>query len=559
MLVCEGSNFLAVNGQCSEQHLIFAKCHNKGTPRAALRLDYQAGDDYGVETVKAVIRRAGDRSEDDTPEEVVELELPLPGLHLKEAQATSYHDLSPHPWAGLPVEIRLVATDALGHTGESAPAQIKLPERTFNHPIARAIIDQRKELAKDPRSADAVAEILGDLNKRPALYRDDTAVYLALHLGRVRLAHGRDKDTISSVEQMLWDTALRIEDGRMALAEQDLRRLQQQLQDALAKNAPDEEIERLMSELRQALDRYLQSLAEELQRNPDAAMQPADPSKVITGRDLQRMLDRAREMARSGARDQARELLSQMQNMLENLRAARPGQQQRGNNQAQQMMRGLQDLMQRQQQLLDKSFRAQRQQQGQPGQQGQQGRSQQPGQPGDQNESAEQGGETGDEAGEQEGLRHSLGDLMRRLGEGMGDIPDPFGRAERAMRDATGALQRRQPGEAIGPQTEALDQLQQAARDFAQQLQQRLGKGWGDPSDDEIGATDRDQRGRVERDPFGRPTSSNGTYDQSDVRIPDENTLQKSRQILDELRRRAGERSRPLIELDYIERLLKRF
>src|SRR5213075_988062 len=140
----------------------------------------------------------------------------------------------------------------------------------------------------------------------------------------------------------------------------------------------DAEIERLMSELRQALDRYLQSLAEELQRNPDAAMQPADPSKVITGRDLQRMLDRARDLAR--------ELLSQMKNMLENLRAARPGQQQRGNNQAQQMMRGLQDLMQRQQQLLDKSFRAQRQQ-GQQGQSGQQDRSRQPGQPGDQQES----------------------------------------------------------------------------------------------------------------------------------------------------------------------------
>jgi hypothetical protein len=226
------------------------------------------------------------------------------------------------------------------------------------------------------------------------------------------------------------------------------------------------------------------------------------------------------------------------------------------------MMRGLQQLMQRQQQLLDKSFRAQRQQ-GQQGQQSQQGQQQgqrgprQPGgeDPGDMSQS----GELGDEAGEQEGLRHSLGELMRRLGEGLGDIPDPFGRAERAMRDATGALQRGQPSEAIGPQTEALDQLQQAARDFAQQLQQRLGKGWGDPSDDEIGATDRDQRGRIERDPFGRPTSSNGTVDQGDVRIPDENTLQKSRQILDELRRRAGERSRPLIELDYIERLLKRF
>jgi len=63
------------------------------------------------------------------------------------------------------VEIRLVATDALGQSGESTPAQMTLPERTFNHPIARAIIDQRKELAKDSRSADAVAEILGDLKK----------------------------------------------------------------------------------------------------------------------------------------------------------------------------------------------------------------------------------------------------------------------------------------------------------------------------------------------------------------------------------------------------------
>jgi hypothetical protein len=64
---------------------------------------------------------------------------------------------------------------------------------------------------------------------------------------------------------------------------------------------------------------------------------------------------------------------------------------------------------------------------------------------------------------------------------------------------------------------------------------------------------------RVERDPLGRPMSNNGTYDQGDVKIPDQNTLQKAREILDELRRRAGERFRPEIELDYIERLLKRF
>jgi hypothetical protein len=148
---------------------------------------------------------------------------------------------------------------------------------------------------------------------------------------------------------------------------------------------------------------------------------------------------------------------------------------------------------------------------------------------------------------------------MRHMGDGMGDIPDPLGRAERAMRDATGALQRSAPGEAIGPQTEALDQLQQGARDFAKQLRENLAKGWGSPGDDETNATGRDLPDKGDRDPFGRPMTSNGPYDQGDVAIPDESILQKSRQILDELRRRAGERSRPTIELDYIERLLRRF
>ena len=522
------------------------------TPRAALRLDYQASDDYGVETAKSVIRRDGAPAE-ETP---IEIELPLPGLHLKEAQGTTYQDLTPHPWAGLPVTIRLVATDALGQTGESEPVQMTLPERVFHHPIARAIIDQRKELVKDPRSRGAVAEILGDLNTRPALYRDDPVVYLALSMAQQRL---RDDDPglLAPVVKLMWDAALRIEDGSMSLAERELRRLQQQLQDALAKGAPDAEIERLMSELRQALDKYLQSLAEEMQRNPNQPTQPHDPSQTITGRDLQRMLDRAEELARNGARDQARELLSQLQNMLENLRTARPGDSDRNSSEAQQMMRGLREMMQRQQQLLDRSFRAQRQT-GRPDRNGQQS-GHQPGQqqPGEGQDNA-QADDMGDAAGQQEGLRRMLGEMMRRLGDGMGDIPEPFGRAERAMRDAAGALQRGEPGEAIGPQTEALDQLQQAAREFAEQMQQK-GNGWGQPGTNTTGSVDRDQRDGVDRDPFGRPLSNNGTYDQGDVKIPDDNMLQKSRQILDELRRRAGERSRPEIELDYIERLLKRF
>jgi len=100
--------------------------------------------------------------------------------------------------------------------------------------------------------------------------------------------------------------------------------------------------------------------------------------------------------------------------------------------------------------------------------------------------------------------------------------------------------------------------LQQGARDFAKQLQERLSKNGGNPGD--LEATGHLPPGdSSDRDPFGRPLSANGTYDQGDVAIPDDTVLQKSRQILDELRRRAGERSRPAIELDYIDRLLRQF
>jgi uncharacterized protein (TIGR02302 family) len=530
----------------------------RATIRAALRVEYKASDDYGVEAAKLVIRR-----QDGKPEDKLEIALPLPGLHLKEAKATNYQDLSPHPWAGLPVEITVVATDALGQTGESEPVLMNLPERTFTNPVARAIIEQRKELVKDPNSRDAVAEVLDDLDARPALFHDDTVAYLALRLAALRLRQDDAATAIASVVPLLWEAALRIEDGRMSVAEQELRRLQQQLQDALARGASDEEIDKLTRELSDALNRYLQALAEDMRNRPaDENQRPADPSKVLSSRDLQRMLDRARQLAHSGAQQQARELLSQLQDMLENLRTARPGQAQRGTGDAEQTMRGLRDMMQRQQQLLDRSFRAQRGQ-GQGQNHGQrQGRGQQPGQMGQPGEGQDgqdgsQMGDLGDSATQQEALRHALGEIMRHLGDGTGNIPDSLGRAERAMRDAAGALQRGAAGDAIGPQSQALDELQQGARDFAKQMQERMSKGWGSPGDDDGSAGEVPDKG--DRDPFGRPLSSNGSYDQGDVTIPDASILQKSRQILDELRRRAGERSRPAIELDYIERLLRRF
>src|SRR5262249_44634915 len=218
----------------------------------------------------------------------------------------------------------------------------------------------------------------------------------------------------------------------------ELRAAQQALEDALARGATDQEIQRLMDQLQQAMNQYLdqlQQLAREGKLVPQ--QQGQQQGTPVDRNDLQRMLDQARELARSGARDAARQMLSQLQEMLENLRAGRQaGQPQQGDAQAMQMMRDLDALSRRQQGLLDRSFRdAQRQQLGE--------------QP-----------DTGQGAADQQRLRQGLGDLMRRFGEMSGDIPPALGDAERAMREAEQALRQGDPRGAVDPQSRALDALQ---------------------------------------------------------------------------------------------------
>src|SRR3546814_18535568 len=70
-----------------------------------------------------------------------------------------------------------------------------------------------------------------------------------------------------------------------------------------------------------------------------------------------------------------------------------------------------------------------------------------------------------------------VGGLMRRFGDQSGDIPNAFGRAERAMRDAIESLDRGDTGQAVEPQSEALDQLQQAGRSMMGELARQMGMG----------------------------------------------------------------------------------
>lgn len=553
------------------------------TERFSTRMEYTAADDYGITHVTATVRLVTPVPEaiDRTP---IVLPLPLPGTAPREVQGVGFHDLTPHPWAGLDVTIRLEATDAAGQVGSSPDRPFTLPERPFNHPIARAIIEERKKLTLGGDGMrQPVARALAEMSARPDAYFGDLTAFLALRSVVGRLLLDKEPKAIAEVQATLWETALRIEDGGLSLAERDLRDAQQRLMEALDRDASEAEIDQLMQELEQAMQAFLDALEERMRQAMENGQPlpelPMDPeARTLDRSDLERMLEQMRELSRTGSRDAARQMLSQLQQMLENLQTGQMGQQDM--EQAERMtesMRQLQDLAQRQRELMDETFRQSQQdgsdefqagQQGQdqgqssPGQQGpnrqgrapRQGAAPMPG-PGDgQDRNGGEPGESQDMAARQEALRRQLGDLMRQFGETGGDIPRPLGRAERAMRDAEQALRQGTPGDAVEPQGQALDELQQGLQDMARQMMQQMMAVPGQ----QPGQLPR--MGRMPgRDPLGRQLPGNGMSTGEQVRIPEEADVQRAREILDELRRRSGEQNRPRQELDYIDRLLDRF
>ena len=94
---------------------------------------------------------------------------------------------------------------------------------------------------------------------------------------------------------------------------------------ALENGACDEEIEKLMAELREAMNEFLREFAERAQQESQHGRSRCRSNgQELRQSDLQKMLDQIENLAKSGNRDQAQELLSQLQDMMNNLQAGAP-------------------------------------------------------------------------------------------------------------------------------------------------------------------------------------------------------------------------------------------
>jgi hypothetical protein len=260
----------------------------------------------------------------------------------------------------------------------------------------------------------------------------------------------------------------------------------------------------------------MEALAQNAQKGGQQQQQAADPNaKTISPNDLEQMMKAIQQMAASGNREAAAQMLAALQNMLENMRVAKgsSGNGQTGDQQGTELNQAIQqygELMGQQRALMDKTLR---QQQG--------------------NGDPKDGGAQG-LAKQQDQVRQKLNQAMQKLGK----RGEALGKAGQAMEQAQKALNSKDLANAGNAENTALSELRKGADELAKQMQK--------------GAQSQ-QTGR--EDPLGRGENGPGNM----IKLPDANDLARARDILEELRRRAGQRFRPQQELDYLDRLLKEF
>ncbi len=543
-----------------------------GKPEAqlsgTLKLTYEIADDYGVvgadahfepgpDSVKITTNASSLRPLISAPD----FALSLPAGRAKSGQAQTFRDLTAHPWAGAKVRLTLAARDEANQEGRSETIDVVLPEKVFTKPLARALIEQRRILALDANRVPQVGDAVDALLFAPEHFFEDSGSFLGVSKVYRDLKAAKSDDDLRKVVDLLWQVATGIEDGNLSQAEKAVRDAEEALRKALENGASDKDIAKLTQDLRDALEKYVRELAEAARNNPQARPPENSSQRMLRQQDLNKMLDKIEQLAKTGSRDAARQMLSEMQRMLENLRAGR-GQDQNGEQgQANDTLDKLGEMIQRQQQLMDKTHRLDRR-----------GSVPRDGTPGaDKPMTKEELQQALKDLEKNQGeLRQALKDMKDRIGKqglgkpkpgGKGQKADPqgepgeagadgeFGKADDAMGDAKDALGEGETGDAVDAQGRALDRLREGARKLVDEMAQQQNQGQR-PGSGQVGDTPGD-------DPLGRPRRREGPDLSNTVKVPGEIDVQRARRILEDIRRRLSEPMRPRLELDYLERLLK--
>ena len=572
--------------------------------RDKLVFTYNLSDDFGVESLSLIMAL------DNAPDVKDSVDVILPGSSVRDAQKEPASlDLTKHRWAGKQVIGYLSAVDGKKQIGTSEPATFIVPDKIFVEPLAKSVAEHRSlmlsgtepyrplevvkfedpdtpiftvdrpdyTIERAPAPVQRAALLIEAATDKPVGIFEDPSVYMGLRNIYRRIQTARHQGDLAGMPEDLWKIALRAEFGILGDALADMQAAERALNNAMARRAPQRELDALFERYNKAVDRYMDELmqkaVEEAKKNAGGDQQGGG-GEGINNDEIQALLDAIEEANRTGDTVTARKLLAKLAQLLENMQiqlAQGGGGSGEGladgmSEELKEALEELNELLGEQRQLRDETQEAQR---GQSPKQGQDGQGEQPGE-GKQGQGQARGPQSGQSlAQNQESLRELLDqleagagkELLDKNGGGAGDqgeedgegggsgrVDEALENAKRGMRQSEEALRNLDFYGAGEAQSEAIDAL----RRLGEELYAEEAKKFGDQSAD--GSQIGDGKNA---DPFGRENDGNGVGDE--VEVPEIDDRQRARDLLEELRRRSGEQDRDKIERDYLDRLLERF
>lgn len=490
------------------------------TATSALRIAYRLEDDHGAAALMLELARGNERRR-------MTLEpTARPGA------GVAFADLTPDPWAGEDVTLRLLARDGAGQIGHSPELRVILPERQFNHPVARTIIAARKQLLRAPERREPIAQRLTELAADPESFGHDFAVFSGLRAATWRLAYAHEDPKALSTARLLWDIAVDLDDNGATRAMDELRRVMDELAKKMGRG-DDQEMARLADQLTGAMADYLRRQLESMMQ---AGLSPEDVADMAQGQAvdlsfLDQMLQDLRDRMAAGDQAGAMAALANLRQLMESIRFGGPSQggsaeAARAARQAAQAADALRDIEARQRDLQAETIAE-----------------------GVRRSIEGREGPMEGQAATQGQLERGARALRQQLEAAGLQSPQALGEANRAMTQAEQALRDGRQSEAMAAQGRAIEALKQAGQALEEQARAMA---------QAAGGMGRYQPGAAGSglDPLGRPGAGFG---QGAVKLPDVDQLRRVEAIRRLLEERAADPGRSAEERAYYLRLLKRF
>ena len=514
------------------------------TANARLGVQFEANDDYGISKAEFIGVRPKNAISSNRDLLEIRETLPVPsGDH--SFQAFFNKDFSGHPWAGLPVLVRLEASDQRAQTGSTEQILTVLPERLFNHPVAQKLAEIKKKISiLDDQTRKEIIGSLENLLDKPMHFNQDFSIYLGIKIVATRLKGNISKMLISDIQKLLWDMALHIEDGEYAIAANDMVSSHGTVMKALNGDITGKELKRLMDNMKLAIKKFIDQLAKRIEEESLVNSDITRKFEVISRDIISEKIDRIRDLANTGSRLAAQELMAnlmktlrELQARIENNAGSKLGGKARG------AVKGLKGLIHEQQDLMDFTYKKNIQT----------------------DSRSKQLGTIEKNAGhlssnkslmkEQQRLRSKLRKLTSEIQKSLGNVPGAVGSAAKAMDSASEVLLGGKLGAAVSYQGKAVEELRKSVERVIEGFRRKSANGGGQMIRG-LGIGGRGMEDFFDSQENRFPQAG-GT--RSKVKIPNQQQVKKAKKLLDELRRRSSQQYRPIVEREYIKRLLKQY